>query len=146
MGLDMYLHAETFTSKEYFNPKFYKQIVEDLPFTSTGSAIVKIEVAYWRKSNQIHHWFVQNVQSNEDDCRSYNVSRQQLEELLGLCKEVKADSSLAAYLLPSTDGFFFGSTEYDEYYFNDIDETIEQLERILKEVPKEWDFTYRSSW
>jgi hypothetical protein len=146
MGLDMYLHAKTFTSKEYFNPKFYKQIVEDLPFTSTGSAIVAVEVAYWRKSNQIHNWFVQNVQFNKDDCNEYNVSREKLEELLGLCKEVKADSSLAAYLLPSTDGFFFGSTEYDEYYFNDIDETIEQLERILKKVPKEWDFTYRSSW
>ena len=55
-------------------------------------------------------------------------------------------------ILPTTDGFFFGSTDYDEYYIQDIDYTIERLEQILKEE-KELDelklsseFEYHSSW
>jgi hypothetical protein len=52
----------------------------------------------------------------------------------------------AANLLPTQEGFFFGSYEYDEYYFGDLQDTIDQIERILKEYPHEWDFTYQSSW
>ena len=31
---------------------------------------------------------------------------------------------------PTHEGFFFGSTEYDEYYFADLESTIEQLEDV----------------
>ena len=37
-----------------------------------------------------------------------------------------------AKILPTTSGFFFGSTEYDEYYMYDIDETIKIIEEQLK--------------
>ena len=47
------------------------------------------EVAYWRKANQIHKWFVDNIQNGEDDCGSYEVSKKQLEELLGICEEIE---------------------------------------------------------
>ena len=30
---------------------------------------------YWRKANQIHKWFVDNVQGGIDDCRPYPVSQ-----------------------------------------------------------------------
>jgi len=36
-------------------------------------------------------------------------------------------------LLPTGSGFFFGSTEYDEYYMKDINYTIEVLEQVIKE-------------
>jgi len=55
-------------------------------------------------------------------------------------------------ILPTSSGFFFGSTDYDEWYMQDIDFTIEKLENIIKEE-KEMnklgfysDFEYRSSW
>ena len=57
-----------------------------------------------------------------------------------------------ADILPTTDGFFFGSTDYDEYYMQDIDYTIERLEQILKEEKELNDmnfyseFAYQSSW
>jgi len=50
----------------------------------------------------------------------------------------------AEELLPVTDGFFFGSQEYDEWYFNDIQETIEIIDWALK---RDFDyFAYQSSW
>lgn len=35
--------------------------------------------------------------------------------------------------LPTEDGFFFGSTDYDEYYLADIDSAIEQLKKVEEE-------------
>lgn len=51
-------------------------------------------VGYWRKANQIHCWFVENVQDGIDDCGTYEVTEKQLVELLNTCKEVKAHSKL----------------------------------------------------
>ena len=48
-------------------------------------------------------------------------------------------------LLPTIQGFFFGSTEYDEYYYSDIDETIEILENVLN-CDNNIKFEYRASW
>jgi hypothetical protein len=39
------------------------------------------EVMYWRKANQIHKWFVDNVQDGVDDCKEYWVSEEKLQEL-----------------------------------------------------------------
>lgn len=51
-------------------------------------------VAYWRKANQIHRWFVENVQGGDDDCREYYVSREQLKELLTTVRTVLQGSRL----------------------------------------------------
>lgn len=46
--------------------------------------------------------------------------------------------------LPPASGFFFGSTEIDEYYAEDLQNTIDQLEPLLKE--SDVSFYYQSSW
>lgn len=49
--------------------------------------------------------------------------------------------------LPTTSGFFFGSTNYDQWYIDDIRETYEACERILKETDFETQALYYcSSW
>jgi len=103
-------------------------------------------VAYWRKANQIHKWFVDHVQDGNDNCEEYRVTRDQLQLLLDNCKLVLINKEEAKTLLPRQEGFFFGSYEYDEFYWYDIQDTIEQLEKILNEYPEEWDFQYQSSW
>jgi len=64
--------------------------------------------------------------------------------------KVLADTSVAEELLPSKDGFFFGGTEYDQYYMEDIENTIKILENEFSiEYPKgfyEPDYYYRASW
>lgn len=51
-------------------------------------------VADWRKANHIHKWFVDNVQDGVDDCGIYEVTKEQLEELLDVCKTVVNESNL----------------------------------------------------
>jgi len=181
MGLDMYLYRKTYI-KSWGDEEEFKITLKHKGknIKLTNPKEISEEVGYWRKANQIHNWFVENVQDGEDNCQPYEVSRRQLKELLNLCLEVKEKAILISgkvvtgmvyekgesrkqeqdgliienaeeieELLPTTSGFFFGGTEYDEFYMNDINETIEILEKVLNEDSPEgvsqW-YEYRSSW
>jgi uncharacterized protein YneR len=152
MGLDMYLYKKNYIRQgDFYKPEFVNEVT-----VKTGGEIDKYikperityvveEIGYWRKANQIHRWFVENVQRGTDDCGSYWVSRETLETLLEVCKKVKEDNSLAEELLPSASGFFFGGTDYDEWYFKDIDNTIAIIEDCLSDKSAD-SFEYSSSW
>lgn len=59
---------------------------------------------------------------------------------------VLEDTSTARELLPTQNGFFFGSTDYDEYYWRDLEFTKEQLEKILEMVERDkdgWNWHYK---
>lgn len=57
------------------------------------------------------------------------------------------DTSVAEELLPTQSGFFFGGTDYDEYYLADINDTIEILTKVLDETNFETQMVvYSSSW
>lgn len=103
------------------------------------------ETMYWRKANAIHNWFVINVQDCKDDCEIYPVTKQQLQQLLNLCTEVLNDYTKAEELLPTTCGFFFGSTDYNDMYFEDLIYTKENLEKILNNDNTKYLY-YWSSW
>jgi hypothetical protein len=165
MGLDMYLSAKKHLSKinykvlqennelDYNSPEAIYPEFNDLMqltqltdvATDMYGASVEVTCAYWRKANQIHSWFVREIQGGEDNCGEYYVSSDKLIELLAICKH-SLENKDPALLLPQG-GFFFGSTDIDEWYWNDIKSTISQLERILA-LP-EFDnlsFYYNSSW
>ena len=156
MGLDMYLNAKRYVSK-HFNAgdeAVARAIQEQFPELAgkTGrwgddSPVkeVTVEAGYWRKANAIHQWFVKNVQEGEDDCRPYYVGREQLEELREVCKRVLAFRHLAVELLPAQSGFFFGSTDYDDWYYQDLEQTVAIIDDVLT-LPTAWDFEYRASW
>lgn len=103
-------------------------------------------VGYWRKANAIHRWFVENVQKGDDDCRAYDVDREQLEALLKLCTNIRDGKADPEEALPTQGGFFFGDTDYGEGYMTDIDDTIELLERVLAENDEDALFQYTSWW
>jgi len=152
MGLDMYLDKETYVKNWDFQKSEEKheitikkggEVVEDI--NPTKIKFIVEEVGYWRKANAIHNWFVQNIQDGVDNCQRSYVSRKELQQLLTLVEKILDDHSLAAKLLPTQSGFFFGGTEYDEWYFKDLEDT----KRILTEVlsfPATSDFYYHASW
>jgi hypothetical protein len=158
MGLDMYLTARRYLRDwgqnndietiNMINKMFnFDPIEKNSIDCNVGIEELVFGAAYWRKANAIHGWFVKKVQEGVDECKDTPVSREQLQELIDTCKAVLADNSKASELLPSQSGFFFGSTDYNEWYFNDLAYTVEQLERVLStEVFKKCDFYYRSSW
>jgi hypothetical protein len=117
------------------------------------------DIGYWRKANAIHNFLVQECQGGVDECQLSIVRKSHLKDLLKRCK--KAMSVKDIYLndgilkdgegieeyLPTTSGFFFGGTEFNEWFFNDVEETIELVEKILKETDfKTQLICYRSSW
>lgn len=136
------------------------------------------QIGYWRKANHIHNWFVENVQDGIDECDTYEVTKEQLEDLLNVCRKVLdgsklvkgkvvngqkyengkmvniyqdgeyiEDSSVAKELLPTTSGFFFGGTEYDEWYYKDVENTISIIENVLRTTDFEHEVVmYHSSW
>ena len=142
MGLDMYLTGRKFLWDEEQQTVAKALEVEARDFSVKS---VTVEVGYWRKSNQIHNWFVKNVQNGTDDCGTYCVNRDKLKELLDACKHVVADPKLGNKLLPTASGFFFGSTSYDTYYLEDVTSTVAILEKALT-LPNSWDFEYYASW
>lgn len=155
MGLDMYLKGKRYLS-ELFRPgdAQIKEAVADLfpelkglksHFDDGIVSQIEIDVGYWRKANSIHKWFVDNVQDGRDECHPYYVGRDQLQELKEVCQRVLADHDLAGTLLPAQEGFFFGGTEYDEWYFKGLEHTIQVVDQCLA-LPNGWDFEYRSSW
>lgn len=154
MGLDMYLSAKKYLSK-YFDPVDSNRIkaindafgIEGDEENDYGAQEVIFRVAYWRKANAIHQWFVDNIQDGTDDCGEYGVTREKLEELLDLCKKIIADPKSGKTLMPTASGFFFGSTDYDDYYLQELRYTEERIEKILKDTAlTRCDFYYQSSW
>ena len=151
MGLDMYLTAEKYLSE--FDPESKDKIEKiNTLFGIAGGDDYRVssiifDVAYWRKANAIHGWFVQNIQGGTDDCQKSYVTKEDLTALLIACKEVLSDPKKAETLLPPARGFFFGSDCIDDRYFADIKSTITQIERILNDKALEgMDLCYRSSW
>ena len=164
MGLDMYLSARKYINKidwsalnkqtdlDYSAATFpqWNEIVDVAGLSDVANkndiygVNVSVNCAYWRKSNQIHKWFVDNVQDGEDNCGEYYVSQDKLKQLLNTCKEALATKNPS--LLPPQEGFFFGSYDIDQYYWGDIKNTIKQLERVSN-LPdfERLSFSYQSS-
>lgn len=145
MGLDMYLNAKRF----FWNDEadLTETIAKLFPELQDGKQVreIVVEAIYWRKVNSIHNWFVENVQGGTDDCGSYEVTLDQLIKLRDLILEVlkTRDSSK----LPPKPGFFFGSTDIDEYYFDDLEYTLSSINRVLEDFNNgSWTFFYESSW
>ncbi|MBW2981951.1 hypothetical protein KY343_03670 [Candidatus Woesearchaeota archaeon] len=153
MGLDMFLIAKRyFWSNANDDEKLKELIIKGIfpEMKKFNLNYLSFEVGYWRKANQIHKWFVDNVQDGNDDCGSYDVSKEKLRQLRNMCEEAlkaikRKDIEKAEELLPTQDGFFFGSKEYDQYYIEDLKQTIKIIDACLK-LPDDWDLEYSSSW
>lgn len=124
-----------------------------------------VELMYWRKANAIHKFFYDKcAQDGQEDNDILSVSKEDLIELVQLCQEVlfdlnscpstiekaknslgdefdyeitKYDSQVAREKLPTQSGFFFGSTDYDNYYKSYLTETMNKLQGVILET--DWD-------
>ena len=150
MGLDMYLVAKRHISQYQEEDKSLgTELMRHFPELAADQTIqeVTVRVGYWRKANHIHKWFVDNVQDGEDNCADYYVSREALTELRRRCQQVLDFRHLAVDNLPTAGGFFFGNTDYDEYYFQDVERTVKFIDAaLLLQETENWDIEYSSNW
>ena len=161
MGLDMYLTGKRYMATWIDEADAERQSaiqilfpeLADMQTQFEGSVVkeIRIEAGYWRKANAVHNWFVQRVQEGEDQCRPHPVSREQLTELKTLCARAIGargrdfEEETSEDILPTANGFFFGTTEYDDWYYATLAQTIEIVDRCLA-MPDAWEFEYCSSW
>lgn len=163
MGLDMDLYAVTYLDNFESSPPEQKAAfltataaVGIAPFTSHDSIphiAVRLHVADWKNAYQIHRWIVDHVQDGEDTRQETAVVREQLQELVALCKHLlkKKDCEQAAKLLPPVAGLFKTKEAREHYweesYWWDLDSTLRQLVPLLSN-PKlaKWEFYYHATW
>lgn len=125
MGLDMYLFARKKTKENV------------LPPTETELNEF-IEVGYWRKANQIHRWFSELAEEKKghqlENCEYIIIDRDDLVRLEERCKlvlENVKNIEVVDAILPTLAGFFYGGIDYDEWYYDEVKDTLEQIAEIL---------------
>lgn len=99
------------------------------------------EVAYFRKANFLIPFF-----GYEENCSNIEIDKYQVEDLIEACKEVLANHDKASFLLPTQAGFFFGSTDYDDWYFDDVQNVKEKFEEILADFDRDEDILLMHFW
>ena len=172
MGLDMYLEGSLYFGGN-FNEKdetivlkrkaVWEKEEKILEINVKDISDIKFRLAYWRKANAIHKWFVDHCFNGVyDDYQGedIDVSKEQLIELKELCKKVleelegktyEAQKEIIANTLPMQKGFFFGYNESEdgiECYIYDLENTIKQIDDAIKKCEK-YDvksIVYNASW
>lgn len=117
----------------------------DMYLTARKGSEEPIQIGYWRKANAIHNWMVTKVQNNVDDCSRYELSFENIIDLFSICKGILNNNFLPDEL-PTVDGFFFGSTEIDEYYYKSLKNTIDFLSLALEHQRNGYIIEYQSCW
>ena len=162
MGLDMYLIKRKKEKKELSTGELWN---------------FKDELIYWRKANAIHKFLCDNGEKIEEQVSykiSKQVLKDLLNKCKLVIEKAKIEKGKVqngqtlkdgkwepiledgekiincdeiAEILPTCSGFFFGSTDYDQWYLQDIKQTKEKLEEIINQIDyKNEDVYYLASW
>ena len=129
MGLDMRLYKRMYVrnwehseEKKEVTVKIDGKIIKGFD----NPSYITQEVAYWRKFNALHGYIVDNFANGEDICQEIWLDYDDIESIL---KALKNEENQ----LEPTEGFFFGSQEKDEWYYEDVENAIKVFESILKD-------------
>lgn len=105
-------------------------------------------IGYFRKVNFLVRYFA-DLGFDVENQTPFYITKDQVVELRNRCRMVLEDHDQANDLLPTMSGFFFGSTNYDEYYFEDVEQVLEYCEETLLPMFDELDdreSIYFSTW
>ena len=162
MGLDQYLTAKKYVSKWDYSGGFDSRVITqefqdllpmDTPditkYGQFAGITVEYPAGYWRKANAIHNYFVQTLGGGVDECQEMYVPRETLSDLRERCQDVIASDNMEQMAqevgLETVPGFFFGDTEYTDWYKEDLKLTIEIIDHVLT-LPEEYSLHYQASW
>ena len=106
------------------------------------------EIGYFRKVNFLVNFFKKKGFDVPNQI-PLAIKREDAEELLSKCEEVLKDHSKGPELLPTMSGFFFGSTDYDNYYYDDVEAVRDYVkDKLLPEFDtlEEEEDIYFETW
>jgi len=86
--------------------------------------------AYFRKVNFLFKYY-------EDRGKMYDqyyafTDADDIDDIIDRCERVLKNHELANELLPTQSGFFFGGTDYDDWYFSDVKDCLKQMKAYRK--------------
>lgn len=115
-----------------------KEIEEKKSYEATAwKAKVKeayYECGYFRKFNALHNFIVREYADGVDECQDIPLTRENINEILKTCEQIQKSPEDCNELMPAGSGFFFGSTDYDEWYMGSIEECRKMCESWLEEM------------
>lgn len=122
MGLDIYMLKVKKTANEV-------ESVKDVDLSNA------VETAYFRKVNCLYGYFEDKMEDERlSFVEEYDVVDiiNRAESIIQKAKEKPNDwQEFAEDTLPTCSGFFFGSTDYDEWYLKGLEEIIDKLSSVL---------------
>lgn len=150
MGLSMSLYRRRFVQAEtVLSPDEQTTVT----LTIKGKVVPLVEptylsenVAHWLRANAIHGFF-RALTSGHEDGSYVVVEVEDLEDLVSRCRQALADHALAPSLLPVEDGPLFGGNEYNERYFEVLQDTIAMLDPVIAAADSaDHEYVYEASW
>lgn len=108
------------------------------------------ELAYYRKVNFLVAFFENNYNFERDHANYFTLNEDMIKDLIRRCELVFKDYNLAESILPTTAGFFFGSTDYDDYYYDNIVNVLLDMKNIIlpefKNLKEDESIDFYISW
>ena len=142
---------------KYNNDELKSEIVVTIPVKDADAVdcfdmgkFEKTEAAYFRKVNFLLPFF-----GYEENCSDIEIDKYQVEDLVNACQTIldtlktsgtQAATEVANEMLPTEGGFFFGSTEYDEWYFKDVEYVLNKFTTILDDTDWDNETIYMHCW
>lgn len=163
MGLDMYFYARKTTYKSFSkwdNPdrvnevnypedlKTFSDHIYDRNFKSVQTE-TSYQIGYFRKFNALHSYIVKTFANGIDNCQDIILYKEDVEQIKKVLDDVLEANTeeKAKELLPTQSGFFFGGTDYDEFYFEDVKDAADLMQSFLDNFDFEkYQLVYQASW
>ncbi|HHU8001616.1 TPA: hypothetical protein ACUKX0_004817, partial [Escherichia coli] len=103
--------------------------IETQPKNDLNNDTSRWQVGYFRKFNALVSWVENNVGMVEN-CELVELNR---EHLLKLKADLEClNEENCSEIMPTMEGFFFGSQKYDDFYWRDVDELRELTEELIE--------------
>lgn len=164
MGLDMYFYARKTTYKSFSkwdksskvdetnypeDLKTFSDYIYDRNFKSVQIE-TRYQIGYFRKFNALHSYIVKTFANGVDNCQDiilYKEDVEQIKKVLDDVLNVHQQAEKAKEILPTQSGYFFGGTDYDEFYFNEVKVAVDLMQNLLDNFDFEsYQLVYRASW
>lgn len=142
MGLDINVTkiAKSMVKTNTNSQKDYEKLIDELNDIDCENFEF---LAYFRKVNFLFEFFSGSL--NEEETTAV-ITRGEMEELIEKCEFVLNNRDKASEILPTCDGFFFGSLDYDDYYFESVAKVLLSFQVILENYSDDYlyiiDFSY----
>lgn len=163
MGLDMYFYARKTTYKSFSkwdkpdranevnypeDLKIFSDYIYDRNFKSVQTE-TSYQIGYFRKFNALHSYIVKTFANGIDNCQDIILYKEDIEQIKKVLDDVLEANTeeKAKEILPTQSGFFFGGTDYDEYYFEDVKDAADLMQSFLDNFDFEnYQLVYQASW